>query len=88
MFYSLKKSEDGKTGSFVKSLWIGMKGLIGDRDHDSRVQTALRNAVNSAWISLVVRFGPYWMNRRDEVAMFADWADKFDVIRQQMLESD
>jgi radical SAM superfamily enzyme YgiQ (UPF0313 family) len=84
-FYATRTPHAEKSGLFA-SLWRALSGLFEDR-HESRVQTAVRNAVTSTVHSLRARLGRRWMPLDEEVRMMADWDDVYRSLRRQLTES-
>ncbi len=69
----------------LASLRSGISGLFSDGAHASKLQTALRNAADSALVTLEARFRPNWLSRVEEERMFRDWDAIYRDIRTQTL---
>lgn len=74
------KPRSGFTASVRRAL-SGMK----DGGHSSKLQTAVRNGLNSAWASTRVQFGKPWLDKTAERAMFADWDACYRRVRRHQL---
>jgi len=85
-FYREKCGPDG-SGGLAANVWRALSGIF-SKKHDSRLQTAFKNGLISIWDSVLVRFGPYWIPRAEERAMFAGWDDIYRKIRRQLLDGD
>ncbi len=85
-FYSEKCGPDA-TGGLAGNIWRALTGLF-SKNHDSRLQTAFRNGLISAWDSVLLPFKPYWIPKAEERAMFAGWDETFRKIRRQLLDGD
>lgn len=78
-FY-LYKSKLSKTRRrrMIKSVLLGMIDL----DHQTKLQSALRNGIRSLFYSLASYFKPRWIERSKEAAFFADWDAIYAQIRR------
>lgn len=78
-----------KTGSPWRMLQSFMRALGGlfERDHTTRLQSAFRNLLTSSLQTVRVVFRPRYMNKADELAMFASWDGIYRRIREQNLAS-
>ena len=70
--------------AMVASVRRALSGM-GGGGHSSKLQTAVRNGLNSAWASVRVRFGQPWLDSAAEQAMFADWDDCYRRVRRHQL---
>jgi radical SAM superfamily enzyme YgiQ (UPF0313 family) len=50
---------------------------LGEGDHETKLETALRMALRNAAASIKVLFGPRWMSRAEEQKLFDGWDDIF-----------
>jgi anaerobic magnesium-protoporphyrin IX monomethyl ester cyclase len=80
-FYRMK-GRVGKGPGLVVSVRRAISGLrFGE--HNTRLQTAFRNGVISAWDTVRTQFRPGWMSRGDERRMFEGWNAIYQVVREQ-----
>lgn len=56
-----------------------VRGMV-EIDHQTKLQSALRNGLRALWITLCTRFGKRWISQQEEEKMFADWDDIYRVI--------
>jgi len=82
MFYRFYKAKprSGLAASIRRAL-SGMKG----GGHNSKLQTAARNGLNSALATVGVHFGQPWIDAKAERAMFADWDACYRRVRSHQL---
>ena len=78
-----KNGERGLVGALRRAA----SGLFGNEDHESKLQTAVRNGVTIAIRTVLVNFGPRYMKKTDEYAMFATWDDLYRGIQKQKFEA-
>lgn len=69
-FYKTKASRKRLGGWFVLKQLV--RGMI-EIDHQTKLQSALRNGLRSLMISIGARFGERWIPRAQERAMFEHW---------------
>jgi len=81
-FYATKTPTAEKSGMLV-SLRRALSGITSDK-HESRVQTAVRNAFTSTLHGLRAKLGPRWMPADEERAMMADWDDIYRNLHGQL----
>ncbi len=84
-FYGAKKKLGSKS-DVGTSLMRMVRGLVSSTEHDSKLQTALRNGVTSFWETLIAQFGPRWMSKADERELFADWDQIYREARKRKFE--
>jgi hypothetical protein len=82
-FYSGKRGTK-ESGGLADNVKRGLSGLRGGQ-HDSKLQTAFRNAFRSALDTLRTQFKPGWISRREERELFANWDAVYREIRRQRL---
>lgn len=80
-FYGSKRAAGPRPG-LAASVRRALSGL-GAGGHDSKLQTAFRNAVASGLDTLRTRLRPGWMPAPEERAMFARWDAIFAHIRRE-----
>jgi len=83
VFYG-EKSPNEKKGGLLKSLWKIVRGLFPGH-HELRLQTAVRNGIQSAWDTLLVQFRPRWLSRKLEHELYRDWDNIYRQIRENQL---
>lgn len=83
-FYRTKGVHADKGGLFA-SIRRAVSGVFSSGGHDSKLQTAVRHGLQSGFETVASRFGPRWLPRDEEVAMFSDWDNIFRRIRTQRL---
>ena len=83
VFYAVRGTRKGQNG-LVETIMKVLVGLF-TREHESRLQTAIRHLITSGLNTIKVQFGPGWMPRREEARFFDDWPDIFDSIHQQLM---
>ena len=84
-FYSARRKAAEKSNLF-KSIARGASGLFLKR-HSSKLQTALRNAVENGWHQIRVYFKRPWVPAKYERQLFEDYDAVFRQIRSQKLAS-
>ena len=80
-FYGAKRQLSGR-GALMTSVKRALSGF-GKGQHESKLQTAFRNGMTSAWDCMRVQFKPGWMPRKQEFEMFENWDAIFESIRRQ-----
>lgn len=81
-FYS-SKPRRGAPGALRASIGRALSGLL-ESKHESRLQTAFRTGVLSAWHTLRVQFSAPWLDPREERALFETWDATYRGIREQL----
>lgn len=81
-FYGARTRFKTRSG-LGQAVYQAVRGLFGSARHDSRLQTAVRNAATSAWYCLISWFGPRWIPPQSELAMFSGWDGTYRNIHQQ-----
>lgn len=84
-FYGAKKKLRSKSDA-GSSLLHMLRGMFSSAKHDSKLQTALRNGITSFQESLKAQFGPRWMSRAEENALFSDWNTLYGLARQRKIQ--
>src|SRR5262249_11587517 len=84
-FYSAAK-RNGEAG-LVAAIRRAMRGLFGGGGHQTKLETAVRQAFTSAVETALAIFHPRYMKRSDERTMFASWDSIYRRIHEQLLES-
>jgi radical SAM superfamily enzyme YgiQ (UPF0313 family) len=79
-FYNGKRGARSGIG-LIAQLRRGLSGL-GSGGHDSKLQTAFRNAVHGTWDTIRVQFKKGWLPRRDEAGMFESWNAIYQEVRR------
>ncbi len=82
-FYNSKSSINGKFGLF-SSFKIILKGLFSNKSHESKLQTAFRNA----YISLVDALKSKrkrWISKKEELELFKEWDNVYRRIRREKI---
>jgi hypothetical protein len=59
-----------------------IRGFL-DIDHETKLQTAVRNGVKLAWHSVAACFGPRWMRSSEEKRLFDGWDSVYREIHRQ-----
>jgi len=85
-FYGAKGTRSRQTG-LDQSLWKAFTGIF-TREHESRLQTAARHSLMTAYHTIRVQFAPGWMRRRDEAAFFKGWHEIYADLRKQLVDMD
>lgn len=80
-FYGAKRRLGTHKGPML-TLWRALSGF-GGAEHESKLQTAFRNGMISAWDCVKVRFKPGWMSLHEERELFKTWDAVFRNIRRQ-----
>ena len=84
-FYGSGKEKTSRI-ALAGSLKRGLKGIF-KGEHESRLETAIRNGMLSAVDSVKVLFKPRWMSKKQEAAMIIDWNDIYRNIRRDKLNN-
>jgi anaerobic magnesium-protoporphyrin IX monomethyl ester cyclase len=80
-FYAAKRREQGaRLPAAIKRV---VKGILESGDHESKMETVLRNALFSGVETARANFSPRYQSEADERAMFASWDDIYRKIREQ-----
>lgn len=82
-FYSARRKA-GKGSSLGKSILRGLSGLF-LKKHSSKLQTALRNAMENGWHQFRVYFKKPWVSAQREAELFRPYDAVFRQIREQKL---
>ncbi len=61
---------------------------LSKKKHESRLQTAVKNGLVSAWTTVLVRFKPAWIGRNEQSKLFSGWDDIYRTIRASKLSQD
>ena len=69
-----QKEKNGR--KFVSNILEIIKG-IGNKSHESRLQTAVLNGLQSGLTTLAVRFKPRWLSKQAEKEMFSSWDNEY-----------
>jgi anaerobic magnesium-protoporphyrin IX monomethyl ester cyclase len=80
-FYRAKLRHAAGDG-LIANLWRGIGGIF-RAPHTSRLETAARNGLTSAVLTLKVLFKPRWLAPHQEAALMADWDPIYRRIRCQ-----
>lgn len=81
-FYGSRRRVREKTG-LVGSVWRALSGLSKGASHNSKLQTAVRNALISGLNVIKVQMSPRWIPLAEEKAMFARWDHIYRSVRQR-----
>lgn len=81
-FYGARLTRHSSLWRRLADTW---RGLIGQNDHVTRLESAVRNAVTSGLESMRVQLAPRYTSRTEEAAMFSKWDDAFKRVRDQKL---
>lgn len=84
-FYGAKRRRGERRGLW-RSVTRAVRGLFDTAGHDSKLQTAVHNGLNSLWETCVAKFGPRWMKVTEERLMFAEWDGIYSRIRAAKIE--
>jgi radical SAM superfamily enzyme YgiQ (UPF0313 family) len=84
-FYGAKNG--GAEGGALTSMRRALQGVFGGGDHATKLETAFRNGIMSGLETIRAFFGPRYVRRTDELAMFASWDGIYRSVRQQKLTS-
>jgi anaerobic magnesium-protoporphyrin IX monomethyl ester cyclase len=83
-FYGAKKKDN--EGGFITSLARALRGLFSSEGHQTKLETAFRNGLTSGLDTVRAAFGPRYMTKADELAMFASWDPIYRAVRKQKLD--
>ena len=78
-FYGATRED--RAGGMLGSIKRAVGGLFGSEEHTSKLESAFRNALTTGIESIRVRFRPSYMDRAEELAMFASWDDIYRRVR-------
>ncbi len=78
------KGRSGQGPGLLTSMRRAMTGLR-DGEHSTKLQTAFRNGVVSAWDTVKTQFGRGWRPRGAERRMFEEWDAVYREIRKKKL---
>lgn len=81
-FYGSRRRARGKVG-LLASVRRALSGLAKEASHDSKLQTAVRNALVSGLNVAKVQFAPRWIPLAEEKVMFSRWDHIYASIRQR-----
>ncbi|MBW2458880.1 MAG: B12-binding domain-containing radical SAM protein [Deltaproteobacteria bacterium] len=81
-FYGARRRAGGP------SLSTTLRRALGGSSHQTKLETALRNAFRSAVATASSHAGPRWLSRADERQLFADWDRTYRVLRARRLAED
>ena len=84
-FYGRKAKLQRKRGELT-SISKVLRGFL-DIDHQTKLQTAVRNGVKIAWQSMVASFRSRWISRSEEKKLFLGWDTIYREIHQQKLQA-
>jgi radical SAM superfamily enzyme YgiQ (UPF0313 family) len=84
-FYGRKARVQKRRGELT-SLAKVLRGFL-DIDHETKLQTAVRNGVMLGWHSVTANLGPRWLSRREEKHLFDGWDRVYREIHRHKLES-
>ena len=80
------KSRVVTPGGLIVSLRRALSGLSsGDGAHESKLQTAFRNAITSGLETIRTSMGQSWIPRAEELRLFEDWDAIFREIRRDQV---
>lgn len=83
-FYGARRHPDDRA-PLLSAIFRAASGAFKSGSHASKLETAFRNGMKSAWDSLRARFKPAWLSAREEAAMFEGWDDIYREIRRARL---
>lgn len=84
-FYGRKAKVQKQRGELT-SLGKVLRGLL-DIDHETKLQTAVRNGIILAWHSMTACFGRRWLPRSEEKKLFEGWDAIYREIHRRKLEA-
>jgi radical SAM superfamily enzyme YgiQ (UPF0313 family) len=67
------------------SIRRAISGLLGSGSHGSKLQTAFRNGLKSAYDTVKAQLKPGWIPRQEELQMFENWEAIYREIRRAKL---
>jgi radical SAM superfamily enzyme YgiQ (UPF0313 family) len=82
-FYG-RKAKVQKGRGELTSLAKVLRGFL-DIDHETKLQTAVRNGVKLAWHSVTACFGPRWIRRSEEKGLFDGWDAIYREIHERKI---
>jgi len=82
-FYASRRQHErrDKFWSRIVELTAGLS----KKKHESRLQTAVKNGLVSAWTTILVQFKPAWIGRNEQFELFSSWDDIYRTIRADKL---
>jgi len=83
-FYGAKRSSS-KSAPLLTFLRRALSGLFDGGSHGSKLETAFRNGVKSAWDTIRAQFKPAWLPKRKEAQMFENWEAIYRELRRAKL---
>lgn len=84
-FYSAKKGMTTEKTGLMVSIRHGLSGLIGKEAHQSKLQTAFRNAMIIGWQTIVSSFKKPWLSRKQERDMIESWDKIYRDIQSEKI---
>mgnify|MGYP001063697362 FL=1 len=82
-FYKSKKLKNSKS-SLLNSVIIALRGIFSSKGHDSKLQTAFRNAFISL-VDTVKSKSKRWISKKEELNLFEEWDNIYRQIRKEKL---
>ena len=85
-FYKSKKLKNSKS-SLLNSVIIALRGVFSSEGHNSKLQTAFRNAYISL-VDTVKSKSKRWISKKEELNLFEEWDNIYRQIRKEKLSKD
>ena len=82
-FYKSKKLKNSKS-SLLNSIIIALRGVFSREGHNSKLQTAFRNAYISL-VDTVKSKSKRWISKKEELNLFEEWDNIYRQIRKEKL---
>ena len=82
-FYKSKKLKNSKS-SLLNSVIIALRGVFSSEGHNSKLQTAFRNAYISL-VDTVKSKSKRWISKKEELNLFEEWDNIYRQIRKEKL---
>jgi len=82
-FYKSKKLKNSKS-SLLNSVIIALRGVFSSEGHDSKLQTAFRNAYISLFDTVKSK-RKRWISKKEELNLFEEWDNIYRQIRKEKL---
>ena len=82
-FYKSKKLKNSKS-SLLNSVIIALRGVFSSEGHNSKLQTAFRNAYISL-VDTVKSKSKRWISKEEELNLFEEWDNIYRQIRKEKL---
>ena len=82
-FYKSKKLKNSKS-SLLNSVIIALRGVFSSEGHNSKLQTAFRNAYISL-VDTVKSKRKRWISKKEELNLFEEWDNIYRQIRKEKL---